>query len=189
MIRILSYQLGLYYLNAFEQRRKALQGLAADCTRSPRAPGVAEPPHFETPTMTTPQNLTSLFLASAGTFLLPILLSAAQLAASRRWPDSDLPRDIEMVKVIVNIAGAAATTIIAALKRWRASRMAAAAAALPDVVVVVEANETTALRAGKKHPSYSMKRAGGRCVTFDAELIDINMKEDQAQMAIVLPVP
>ena len=138
----------------------------------------------------TPQSLTSLFLASAGTFLLPILLSAAQLAASRRWPDSDLPRDIEMVKVIVNIVGAAVPTIVAALKRWRASRMAAAAAvALADDAVVVEANETTALRAGKKHPSYSKKRAGGRCVTFDAELIDINMKEDQAQMAIVLPVP
>ena len=194
MIRVitLSYQLGLYYLNAFEQRRKALQDIA-DCTRSTRAPGVAEPPNFETPppppttTTTTPQSLTSLFLASAGTFLLPILLSAAQLAASRRWPDSDLPRDIEMVKVIVNIVGAAVPTIIAALRRWRASRMAAAAAvALPDVV---EVNETTALRAGKKHPSYSKKRAGGRCVTFDAELIDINMKEDQAQMAIVLPVP
>ena len=88
MIRVitLSYQLGLYYLNAFEQRRKALQDIA-DCTRSPRALGVAEPPHFETPTTTTkitPQSLTSLFLASAGTFLLPILLSAAQLAASRR---------------------------------------------------------------------------------------------------------
>lgn len=95
-----------------------------------------------------------------------------------------------MVKVIVNIVGAAVPTIVAALKRWRASRMAAAAAvALADDAVVVEANETTALRAGKKHPSYSKKRAGGRCVTFDAELIDINMKEDQAQMAIVLPVP
>jgi len=82
--------------------------------------------------------------------------------------------------VIVNIAGAATTSIVAALRD----------------VVAVEANETTALRAGQKQPSYStasVKRAGTwaggrRCVTFDAELIDINMKEDQAQMAIVLPV-
>ena len=92
--------------------------------------------------------------------------------------------------MIVNIAGAAATSIVAALKHWRVSRMAAAAAQRD---VVVEANETTALRAGKKQPSYSRELvkgagAGGRYVTFDAELIDINMKEDQAQMAIVLPV-
>ena len=62
-------------------------------------------------------------------------------------------------------------------------------AALRDVVVAVEANETTALRAGQKQPSYSGTRAERRRrVTFDAELIDINMKEDQAQMAFVLPV-
>lgn len=153
----------------------------------------AKHPHFAAATSTPPQSLVSLGLASGGTFLLPILLSAAQLAASRRWPDSDLPRDIEQIKVIVNIAGAAATSIIAALKRWRAERMAAAAA-LGDVEVV-EVNERTALRAGKqKQPSYSraeVKRAGAgarRCVTFDAELLDLNMKEDQAQMAIVLPV-
>lgn len=171
-----SYQLALYYLNAFEQRRKALQGLAQSATS------------------TTPQGLVALLLASGGNFLLPILLSAAQLAVSRRWPDSDLPRDIEQIKVIVNIAGAAVTTIVAALKHWRAGRMAAMAA-LRDVVAV-EANETTALimRAGQKQPSYSKasaKRAGARgrgFVTFDAELIDINMKEDQAQMAIALPV-
>jgi len=176
-----SYQLGLYYLNAFDQRRKALQGIADSATTTTLST-----------TPTPPQSLTSLLLASGSTFLLPILLSAAQLAASRRWPDSDLPRDIEMVKVIANIVGAAVPTIIAALKRWRVSRLAAAAAALPEDVVVVEVNETTALRAGKKHPSYSrasVKRPAGSCVTFDAELIDINMKEDQAQMAIVLPVP
>ncbi|KAF8263778.1 hypothetical protein EI94DRAFT_1703742 [Lactarius quietus] len=166
-----SYQLGLYYLNAFEQRRKALEGIAGSATS------------------TTPQGLVPLLLASGGTFLMPILLSAAQLEASRRWPDSDLPRDLEQIKVIVNIAGAAATSIVAALKHWRAGRMAAAAA-LPDIVIV-EANETTALMAVKQ-PSYSrasVKRAGGSCVTFDAEIIEINMKEDQAQMAIALPVP
>ncbi|KAI9450839.1 hypothetical protein BJY52DRAFT_1226961 [Lactarius psammicola] len=175
-IRIGRYQLALYYLNAFEQRRKALQGLAHSATS------------------TTPHGLVALLLASGGNFLLPILLSAAQLAASRRWPDSDLPRDLEQIKVIVNIAGAAATSIVAALKHWRAGRKAAAAA-LRDVVAV-EANETTALRAGKKQPLYSkasVKRAetwvgGSRRVTFDAELIDIDMKEDQAQMAIALPV-
>jgi hypothetical protein len=90
--------------------------------------------------------------------------------------------------VIVNIAGAAATSIVAALKHWRASRKAAAAA--QGDVVAVEANEITPLRAGKKQQSYSKTRAeaGRRCVTFDAELIDINMKEDQAQMALTLPV-
>ncbi|KAH9172781.1 hypothetical protein EDB89DRAFT_861180 [Lactarius sanguifluus] len=170
-----SYQLALYYLNAFEQRRKALEGLTQSATS------------------TTPQGLAALLLASGGNFLLPILLSAAQLEASRRWPDSDIPRDLEQVKVIVNIAGAAATSIVAALKHWRAARMAAALA-LRDAVVAVEANETTALRAGQKQSSYSgasVKRAEAgerRYVTFDAELIDIDMKEDQAQMALVLPV-
>ncbi|KAH9074383.1 hypothetical protein EDB83DRAFT_1958744 [Lactarius deliciosus] len=169
-----SYQLALYYLNAFEQRRSALEGL----TQS---------------TSTTPQGLVALLLASGGNFLLPILLSAAQLEASRRWPDSDIPRDLEQVKVIVNIVGAAATSIVAALKHWRAARMAAALA-LRDAVAAVEADETTALRAGQKQPSYSgasVKRAeaeGRRYMTFDAELIDIDMKEDQAQMALVLPV-
>ena len=98
--------------------------------------------------------------------------------------------------MIVNIAGAAATSIVAALKHWRVRRMAVAAA-LRDVVVAVEANETTVLRAaGKKLQPYSgtsVERAGSaggrRGVTFDAELIDINMKEDQAQMAFALPVP
>ena len=155
-------------------------------------------PHFAAAaTSTTPQGLVTLLLASSGNFLLPILLSAAQLEASRRWPDSDIPRDLEQIKVIVNIAGAATTSIVAALKHWRAGRIAAAAA-LSDVAAV-EANETTALRAGKKKLSYSgalVKRAGAgeseegrRRVTFDAELIDINMKEDQAQMAFALPVP
>ncbi|KAH9057170.1 hypothetical protein EDB87DRAFT_1686576 [Lactarius vividus] len=170
-----SYQLALYYLNAFEQRRAELEGLAQSATS------------------TTPQGLVALLLASGGNFLLPILLGAAQLEASRRWPDSDIPRDLEQVKVIVNIAGAATTSIVAALKHWRSARMAAALA-LRDAAMAIEANETTALRAGQKQPSYSgasMKRAeagGRRYVTFDAELIDIDMKEDQAQMSLVLPV-
>jgi hypothetical protein len=149
----------------------------------------AETPKFVATTSTTPQGLVALLLASSGTFLLPILLSAAQLAASRRWPDSDLPRDLEQIKVIVNIAGAAATSIVAALKHWRAGRKAAAAAQRD--VVIVETNETTPLRTGKKPLLYSRARtrAGRRCVTFDAELIDISMKEDQAQLALTLPVP
>ncbi|KAH9003594.1 hypothetical protein EDB86DRAFT_3073367 [Lactarius hatsudake] len=174
-IGIRRYQLALYYLNAFEQRRSALEGLTQSATS------------------TTPQGLVALLLASGGNFLLPILLSAAQLEASRCWPDSDIPRDLEQVKVIVNIAGAAATSIAAALKHWRAARMAAALA-LRDAVVAVEANETTALRTGQKQPLYSgasvkcAEARGRRYVTFDAELIDIDMKEDQAQMALVLPV-
>ncbi|KAI9438771.1 hypothetical protein H4582DRAFT_2076395 [Lactarius indigo] len=182
-----SYQLALYYLNAFEQRRQALQGLAQSATTMTTTTTT-----MTTMTMTR-QELVPLLLASGGNFLLPILLSAAQLEASRRWPDSDIPRDIEQVKVIVNIAGAAATSVVAALKRWRAARMAAAKAQR-DAVAAVEANEATALRAGKKQPSYStasVKRAEAgerRYVVFDAELIEIDMKEDQAQMSLVLPV-
>lgn len=164
-----SHQLALYYLNAYEQRRKTLQGLTHSATS------------------TTPQGLLAPILASSGTFLLPNLLSAAQLAASRHWPDSDVPRDLEQIKVIVNIAGAAATSIVAALKHWRAGRLAVAVE-LSDVVSV-QANETTALRvAGQKQPSNSgasVKRAGavgrvGRrvCGIFDVELIDINMKKE-----------
>ncbi|KAI0252566.1 hypothetical protein BJV78DRAFT_1352366 [Lactifluus subvellereus] len=180
------YHLALYYLNAFEQRRNALLGIARSATS------------------TTPEGLLALFLASAGNFLLPILLSAAQLAVSRRWPDSGVPRDLERIKVVVNIAGAAATSIVAAVKRWRLERAAAAAAEAMAAGAGggataqrrdVEANETTGLLAGGQNPSYSKSQPQPRApgarschVIFDAELIDINMKEDQAQMAVVLPV-
>ncbi|KAH9953169.1 hypothetical protein BC827DRAFT_1273753 [Russula dissimulans] len=196
-----SYQLALYYLNAFEQRRKALQGLARSATS----------------TSTTPDGLVTLLLASSGTFLLPILLSAAQLAASRRWPDSDIPRDLERVKVIVNVAAAAATTLLAALKRWRIAAAAAAAAKAGSVMVVeaeaeaaavwalpnVEGTETTALLASPAR-SYSHSRTSSRSssrslssrrvgekkrlMMFDVALIDVNLKEDQEQMAVSLPV-
>ena len=143
-------------------------------------------------TSTTPTGLLALLLASGGNFLLPILLSAAQLAASRRWPDSDIARDIERVKVVVNIAGAATTSLVAALKRWRIARLAAAAAAaealaLAEAAEAALATEATALLAG--HARKTSRRAGEKGhVRFDAELIEINMKEDQAQMAILLPV-
>jgi len=147
-------------------------------------------------TSTTPTGLLALLLASGGNFLLPILLSAAQLAASRRWPDSDIPQDIERVKVVVNIAGAATTSLVAALKRWRMARLAAAAAAA-EVLALAEAalpTEMTALLPGHARSralkTKTSRRAGEkRHVRFDAELIEINMKEDQAQMAILLPVP
>ena len=148
-------------------------------------------------TSTTPTGLLALLLASGGNFLLPILLSAAQLAASRRWPDSDIPQDIERVKVVVNIAGAATTSLVAALKRWRIARLLAAAAvaealALAEAAEAALATETTALLAGRAR-SRSLKtsrRAGEKGhVRFAAELIEINVKEEQAQMAILLPVP
>src|SRR5579863_3130603 len=133
-------------------------------------------------TSTTPAGLLAILLASGGNFLLPILLSAAQLAASRRWPDSDIPRDIERVKVIVNIAGAATTSLVAALKRWRIARLAAAAAAA-EALALARATETTALLVGHAR-SHSLKTSGRasekRHMRFHAELIEINMKEDQA---------
>jgi len=95
-------------------------------------------------TSTTPTGLLALLLASGGNFLLPILLSAAQLAVSRRWPDSDIPQDIERVKVVVNIAGAATTSLVAALKHWRVARLAAAEAAA-EVLALAEAAVEAAL--------------------------------------------
>ena len=142
-------------------------------------------------TSTTPTGLLALLLASGGNFLLPILLSAAQLAASRRWPDSDIPRDIERVKVVVNIAGAATTSLVAALKRWRVARLAIAAAAA-EALALAPVTETTALLAGlaRSDPLKKLRRGGEkRHVRFDAGLVEVNMKEDQAHMATLLPVP
>jgi hypothetical protein len=52
-----------------------------------------------------------------------------QIAASCRWPDSDIlcQWDLERIKAIVNIAGVATTSIITAAELWCAVRMAAAA--------------------------------------------------------------
>ncbi|KAI0000118.1 hypothetical protein BJV74DRAFT_882791 [Russula compacta] len=192
-----SYQLAMYYLNAFEQRRMStMQGLSQPTTTT-------------TPAAATPESLRTLFLASAGNFLLPILLSAAQLAASRAWPDSNVPRDIERVKVVVNVAGAAATSLIAALKRWRLARATEAkgkgkavdTATTATWVDMEEATERTALMAGQGQTRVYSKRSESRRlgpgtspggekihVMFDAGLIDVEMKEDQAHMDISLPV-
>jgi hypothetical protein len=94
-----------------------------------------------------------ILLASGGTFLLPIVLSTAQLAISRQWPDSDIPQNLEQVKVIVNVVGASATSLVAALNRWHLSRIAGLLEAAEAVVeagavarhVTVDARETTAL--------------------------------------------
>ena len=114
-------------------------------------------------TSTTPTGLLALLLASGGNFLLPILLSAAQLAVSRRWPDSDIPQDIERVKVVVNIAGAATTSLVAALKHWRVARLAAAEAAA-EVLALAEAalpTEVTALLPGHAR-SHALKTKTSR---------------------------
>jgi len=147
-------------------------------------------------TSTTPSGLLAILLASGGNFLLPILLSAAQLAASRLWPDSDLPRDIERAKVVVNIAGAAATSLVAALKRWRQARKAVVGAAADEAPAAVEAasaviaaTERTALLVDRARSS--TRRAGEkRRVRLDASLIDVSTKDDdnQAQIAILHPV-
>jgi len=148
-------------------------------------------------TSTTPSGLLAILLASSGNFLLPILLSAAQLAASRLWPDSDIPRDIERAKVVVNIAGAATTSLVAALKRWRQARKAVVAAASETLAAIeaaeasaVAATERTALLADRARSS--VRRAGEkrRGVRFDASLIDVSTvtKDDQAHIAISLPI-
>ncbi|KAH9963955.1 hypothetical protein BGW80DRAFT_1462979 [Lactifluus volemus] len=192
-----TYQLALYHLNAFEQRRKALLGVAKSATSM------------------TPNSLTALFFASAGNFLLPILLNAAQLAVSRRWPDSDIPRNIEQIKVILNVASAAITSIVAALKRWRSERLVAeageietsrvgAATALRTHVDVatalrtrsgtlrrdVEANETTRLLLAGRKLSYSKSsqtRQRGSGVTLNTVAYRYQ-HEDQVHMGIPLPV-
>jgi hypothetical protein len=150
----------------------------------------------------TPEGLVALFFASAGNILLPILLNAAQLAVSRRWPDSDIPQDLERIKVIVNVAGAAVTSIVAALKRWSLGRVVTTAGktVIPGATASlqrdVEANEGTMLLRAGQNLSYCKSQTRrseatettGHHVTFDAGLIDVNMKQDQAQLAVVLPV-
>ena len=149
------YHVVLYYLNAFEQRRRAIQGLVAGCASSTLLQYQAELEFFPPPTAaatsmsTTPTGLIRILLASGGNFLLPIVLSTAQLAISRKWPDSDIPRNLEQFKVIVNVVGASATSLVAVLNRWRLSRISAAEAEAEEAVMVrqvmVDATETTAL--------------------------------------------
>ena len=97
----------------------------------------------------------------------------------------------------MNIAGAAATSLVAALKRWRQARKAFLATA-SEVLAAVEAveasvaavaTERTALLARRARSSSSIKRAGEkRGVRFDAHLIDVSSKDDQAQIAILHPI-
>jgi hypothetical protein len=100
----------------------------------------------------------------------------------------------------VNIAGAATTSLVAALKRWRHARKALVAAA-SEALAAVEAAETsaaavalaaterTALLADRVRSS--TRRAGEKRrvpVRIDASLIDVSTKDDQAQIAISLPI-
>ncbi len=138
--------------------------------------------------------------------MLPIVLSTAQLAISRQWPDSDIPRNLEQVKVIVNVDGASVTSLVAAMNRWHLSRvtskLAAGAAdaeaeAGPEAMtrqVTVDATETTALLGGQSGAHLKRKTSKERQVPvgaiFDAELIDnIDLAEDQMQgFATSLPI-
>ena len=152
-------------------------------------------------TSTTPTGLIRILLASGGNFLLPIVLSTAQLAISSQWPDSDIPQNLEQVKVIVNVVGASVTSIVAALNRWHLSRItgmlaaAEAEAAAMMRQVTVDVTETTALLGrqsgahSKRMTSTQKERQVG--VTFDAELMidNIGLAEDQTQrFATSLPV-
>ena len=102
-----------------------------------------------------PSGLIGILLASAGTFLLPIALSTAQLAVSRRWPDSDVPQNLEQIKVIVNVAGAATTSLVAVLNRWNLKRILAVAEAEVGAVargMVADATERSALLDSQTRP-------------------------------------
>ena len=153
-----------------------------------------------TSTSTTPTGLIRILLASGGNFLLPIVLSTAQLAISRQWPDSDIPQNLDQVKVIVNVVGASVTSIVAALNRWHLSLMTsmlavaqAEAAAAMTRQVTVGATERTALLgcqsgAHLKRKAWEERQVG---VKFDAELMNdsIDLTEDQTQgFATSLPV-
>jgi hypothetical protein len=116
--------------------------------------------------------------------LLPIVLSAAQLAVSRQWPDSDIPQNLERVKVIVNVVGASVTSLVAALNRWRLSRMTSMLAEAARHVTV-DVTETTALLGSQSGAHLKRKASKERQVgvKFDAEqMIDnIDLAEDQTQ--------
>lgn len=121
-------------------------------------------------TSTTPTGLIGILLASGGNFLLPIVLSIAQLAISRQWPESDIPQDLERVKVIVNVVGASATSLIAALNRWHLSRITSGMSVVEveaeaeEVAmgrqVTVNATETTTLLGG--HSGAQAKRKASK---------------------------
>jgi len=146
---------------------------------------------------TTPTGLVRILLASSGNFLLPIVLSTAQLAISRQWPDSDIPQNLEQVKVIVNVIGASVTSLVAALNRWHLSRITSMLAvteaeAEAEAMARQVATETTALLgspsgAHLKRRTSKERQAG---IKSDAEpLIDIDLAEDQTQgFATLLPI-
>ncbi len=143
-------------------------------------------------TSSTPTGLVGILLASGGNFLLPIVLSVAQVAVSRYWPDSDIPQNLEQVKVIVNVVGVSATSLVIALKRWRLSRntsssmvMVAAPEAEVEAAsiarqVTVDVTETTALLGSQSGAHLKGKTSKERQVgvKYDAELIDIGSRED-----------
>ncbi len=138
---------------------------------------------------TTPTGLVGILLASGGNFLLPIILSTAQLVISRQWPDSDIPQNLEQVKVTVNVVGASATSLLAALNRWRMSRITTMLAAAQEEEaamarrVTLGATETTALLDGQSGAHLKRKTSQERQVEvkFDAEWIDIGLAEDRMQ--------
>ena len=137
-----------------------------------------------------------ILLASGGNFLLPIVLSTAQLAISRKWPESVIPQNLEQVKVIVNVVGASATSLVAALHRWHLSRIAAGAAEEEAAVMVrqvtVDATETTALLGNQSGAHLKRKTSKERqeWAKFDAGQIDnIDLVEHQRQgFANSLPI-
>jgi hypothetical protein len=98
----------------------------------------------------------------------------------------------------VNVVGASATSLVAALNRWHLSRIAAAAAAAEEEAAVmvrqvtVDATETTALLGSQSGAHLKRKTSKERQVwaKFDAGLIDnIDSVEDQRQgFATSLPV-
>lgn len=115
-------------------------------------------------TSTTPSGLVGILLASGGTFLLPIALSSAQLAVSRKWPDSDIPKNLEQIKVIVNVVGAATTSLVAVLNRWSLKRMLAVAEAEAGALARGIATETTALLEGQTRPLLKRTTSKDRAV-------------------------
>lgn len=112
--------------------------------------------------------------------------------------------------MVINVASASATSLVAALRRWRVARRAAV-----EVLALAEAaaeevsrlpTEVTALLTGHARSSEPPPRASkanlrgvltsrGRLGAgekrqgcFHADLSEVNMKEDQAHIATVLPV-
>ena len=94
-------------------------------------------------TSSTPTGLVGILLASGGNFLLPIVLSVAQVAVSRYWPDLDIPQNLEQVKVIVNVVGVSVTSLVIALKRWRLSRTNTSMLAAPEAEAAAMARQVT----------------------------------------------